>query len=131
MPTDDPQLEPESSEESNPDDLVTIRKIQDLHDASLAKTTLESAGIECFLADAYMIGRVGQVRLQVRREDSEAAKAILDGPIPESFEVEGGGKYEQPRCPSCGSLDVNMEPYPSDAWMCQACKHLWQAEPSA
>ncbi len=132
----DPDLEPQAQDGSGrPDDLVTIRKFQDLLDASLAKTSLESAGIDCFLADAYMIGRVGKVSLKVCRADVEAANGILDQPIPESFEVEGVGSFQQPRCPVCGSLDVNsedwmqsrgdalMRPPQETIWKCQACQH--------
>ncbi len=124
-----------------PSELVTIRKFEELHDASLAKGSIESAGIECFLAGAYTIGHVTPVRLQVQRSDVEEAKEILDQPIPESFEVEGVGKFEQPRCPVCSSIDVSFEgwtqsaadmlahvglpqPY-RHAWKCQVCNHVW------
>jgi len=111
-----------------------VRKFQDLLDASLAKSSIESAGIDCFLADAYQIGHVGPVSLQVRRGDLDVANGILDQPIPESFEVEGVGNFQQPRCPACGSLDVNSEDVNSAAsvdsaqmqWKCQTCQHEWQ-----
>jgi hypothetical protein len=121
-------------------DLVTIRKFQDLLDASLAKSGLESAGMGCYLKDEYTIGHVVHVGLQVRRTDVEAAKEILDQPIPENFEVEGVGSFQQPRCPVCGSLDVDSEellesrhpltilmrsPQKPTAWKCRACPHQW------
>jgi hypothetical protein len=60
--------------------LVTIRKFRDLHEAWLAKGSLESAGIECFLVDDNMVrldwfysNLVGGVKLQVRAEDYHAA----------------------------------------------------------
>jgi len=124
----------------SPEDLVTIRKFLDLLDASLAKSSLESAGMECFLKDEYTIGHVVQVSLQVHRADFEAANGILDQPIPESFEVEGVGCFQQPRCPVCGSLDVDSEewiktrdsiailmrpPGQPNAWKCKACQHEW------
>jgi len=63
--------------------LVTIRKFRDLHEAWLAKGSLESAGIECFLMDDNMVrldwfysNLVGGVKLQVRAEDYHAAMRL-------------------------------------------------------
>src|SRR5690242_4656711 len=77
-------------------ELVSIRRFRDLPEALLAKGGLESAGIECFLVDDNMVrldwfysNLVGGVKLAVDAVDAEAAIAILDQPIPESFEVEG------------------------------------------
>jgi hypothetical protein len=57
-------------------------------DALLAKGVLESAGIECVLADEGL-GRLGVhyppilggIKLQVRRDDLEAARQVLHGPF--------------------------------------------------
>jgi hypothetical protein len=62
-------------------DLVTIRRFGDMSEALLAKGCLESAGLECFLADAnisrleWPISR--GMRLQVKAEDAETAAEIL------------------------------------------------------
>jgi len=127
-----PQAKPSNAAS---DELVTLRKYQDLLDASLAKTTLESAEIESFIKDEYTIGHVVEVSLQVRQADAETARQILDPPIPESFEVEGVGNFEQPRCPDCGSLDVSsfgseggkelMSRSEQLGWKCNACQHVW------
>jgi hypothetical protein len=66
-------------------DLVTVRRFHNLPDALLAKGSLESAGIECYLADDNMVRIflstfVGGVRLLVRREDADSAQLILDEP---------------------------------------------------
>ena len=136
MSASDPQKE-ESLDEPEFPDLVTIRKFDELLDASLAKGSLESAGIEAFLAGTYTIGHVAPVELQVQRSDVEAAKEILDAPIPESFDVEGEGKFEQPRCPFCGSIDVSfddapvggpLQARPDSGWKCQACQQVWPSE---
>ena len=141
----DPQVEQQVQDEGGgSEDLVTIRKFQELLDASLAKSTLESAGVECFIKDEYTIGHVVQVCLQVPRAEVEAAEAILEQPIPESFEVEGVGSFQQPRCPTCGSLDVSFEGWSQsmgdtlvgagliaahqDSWKCQACRNVWPAK---
>lgn len=131
-------------------DLVTIRRFRDLPEAQLAKGSLESSGIECFLADDNMVrmnwfvsNLLGGVKILVNREDAEAAAAILDKPTPETLDVEGVGEYEQPRCPECQSLDVNFEqlnkkvaytsawlgvpiPLHTKAWTCRSCGHRWQ-----
>ena len=131
-------------------DVVTVRKFRDLPEALLAKGSLDSAGVECWLTDDNLVrldwfisNFVGGVKLQVRKEDAEAANEILDQPIPEDFDVEGIGEYQQPRCPECHSLDVSFEelnkpvafasayvglpiPLHRRAWRCHECKHQWK-----
>ena len=131
-------------------DLLTIRKFRDLPEALLAKGGLESAGIECYLTDDNMVrldwfisNLLGGVKLNVKPEDAASAIEILDQPIPEGFEAEGTGSYQQPRCPVCQSLDVTFEelnkpvaytsayiglplPLHYGAWRCHACKHEWK-----
>src|SRR5258708_5098577 len=46
---------PEDREELQLRELVTIRQFRDLPEALLAKGSLESAGIECFLADENLV----------------------------------------------------------------------------
>jgi putative signal transducing protein len=64
--------------------LVTIRRFLNVRDAQFAKSLLESAGIECFLADENMVGlnfwpsMIEGAKLWVRQEDVEEAEAILD-----------------------------------------------------
>lgn len=70
--------------------IVTIRSFSDVMQAWLAKSSLESAGIECYLIDDNMVRLdwgisivLGGVKLQVKPEDAEAALAMLDQPVPE------------------------------------------------
>jgi len=131
-------------------DLVSIRRFRDLPEAQLARGSLESSGIECFLTDDNMVrldwfisNLLGGVKLSVSREDADAAAAVLDEPTPESLDVEGVGEYEQPQCPECQSLDVNFKqlnrkvaytsawlgvpiPLHTRAWTCQSCGHRWR-----
>jgi hypothetical protein len=65
--------------------LITIRKFRDLPEALLAKGLLESASIECFLADDNLVrldwlisNAIGNMRLQVSETDAEAAIEILN-----------------------------------------------------
>jgi hypothetical protein len=63
-------------------ELVTIRQFGNLAEALLAKGCLESAGIECFLADANMAWMdspvVRGMRLQVSPADAETAIELLE-----------------------------------------------------
>jgi putative signal transducing protein len=130
--------------------LFTLRQFRDLPEALLAKGALESAGIESFLADDNMVrmdwfisNLIGGIKIKVKPEELEAAQQILDQPIPEGFDVEGVGDYQQPRCPECQSLDVTFQqlnqpvaygsawigvplPIHSKAWRCRACEHEWK-----
>jgi len=133
--------------------LVSVRRFRDLPEALLAKGSLESSGIECFLTDENMIrmdwfisNLLGGIKLAVDQEDVEAATAILDEPAPEILDVDGVGEYQQPRCPECQSMDVNFEQlskvaYPSawlgiplpphdKAWTCRSCGHHWEDQDS-
>jgi len=63
-------------------DLVTIRQFGNLAEALFAKGCLESAGIECFLADANMAWMdspvVRGMRLQVSQDDAAIAIELLE-----------------------------------------------------
>src|SRR6266849_5470486 len=85
--------------------LVSIRRFRDLPEALLAKGGLESAGIECFLADDNMVrmdwfisNLLGGVKLLVNSAADPDALQVLTQPTPETLDVEGVGAYEQPRC---------------------------------
>ena len=143
---------PEDREELELRELVTIRQFRDLPEALLAKGSLESAGIECFLADENLVrldwfisNFIGGIKLNVRVADVENARKILDEPILEDLYVQGVGLYEQPRCPKCQSLDVNFQeldrpiayisaflrlpmPVQRPAWRCHACDAEWEDE---
>jgi Putative prokaryotic signal transducing protein len=133
-------------------ELVTIRQFRDLPEALLAKGSLESAGIECFLADQNLVrldwfisNFIGGIKLNVHAPDEANARKILDEPILEGLYVQGVGLYEQPRCPKCQSLDVNFQeldrpisymtaflhvpiPVQRPAWHCQACDAEWEED---
>jgi len=145
---DDPAPEPHQEMEVR--ELVTIRQFRDLPEALLAKGSLESAGIECFLADDNLVRMdwfisnfIGGIKLNVRAADAENAQKLLDEPILEGLYVQGVGLYEQPRCPKCHSLDVNFQeldrpiaymsaflrvpmPVQRKGWRCHACDAEWE-----
>jgi hypothetical protein len=146
--SDDPAPEPRQEMEVR--ELVTIRQFRDLPEALLAKGSLESAGIECFLADENLVrldwfisNFIGGIKLKVRAPDAANAQKLLDEPILEGLYVQGIGLYEQPRCPKCQSLDVNFQeldrpiaylsaflrlpiPVQRPAWRCHACDAEWE-----
>jgi hypothetical protein len=135
-------------------ELVTIRQFRDLPEALLAKGSLESAGIECFLADENLVrldwfisNFIGGIKLNVRPADAANAQKLLDEPILEGLYVQGVGLYEQPRCPKCQSLDVNFQeldrpiaymsaflrvpmPVQRPGWRCHACDAEWEDDGS-
>jgi hypothetical protein len=144
---DDPGREPRQQLEMRK--LVTIQQFRDLPEALLAKGSLESAGIECSLADDNLVrldwfisNFIGGIKLNVRAADVANARKILDEPILEGLYVQGIGLYEQPRCPNCQSLDINFQeldrpiaymsaflrvpmPIQRPAWRCHACDAEW------
>lgn len=71
-------------------DLLTIRQFRDLPEALLAKSVLDSAGIECFLGDDNLIrmdwlwsNLLGGIKLRVRQEDALEASRLLEGGAPQ------------------------------------------------
>lgn len=140
----------EASQQLEMRELVTVRQFRDLPEALLAKGSLESAGIECFLADDNLVRMdwfisnfIGGIKLKVHSNDAANAQRLLDEPILEGLYVQGVGLYEQPRCPQCHSLDVNFQeldrpiaymsaflrvplPVQRPAWHCHACDAEWE-----
>ena len=147
------RIAPPEPEELDPNRWVMLRRFRDLPEAMLAKGSLESAGIECHLADENMVrldwfisNLIGNAKLIVKPEDVHDAEAVLSQPIPEEFEYEEGEQYEQPRCPKCNSVDITFEtlnkpvaygsawlgvpvPLKSEKWICNDCGARWVEEP--
>ena len=145
-----PSASTESTEEIDYRRLITIRQFRDLPEALLAKGSLESAGIQCFLRDDNLVrldwfisNFVGGVKLCVNPEDADTAQKLLEEPILEGMYVHGVGLYEQPRCPRCRSLDVNFQeldrpiaylsaflrvpmPIQRKGWRCHSCNAEWE-----
>lgn len=129
---------------------LVVAQFLNLHKALLAKGQLESAGIACSLRDDNMVrmdwfisNLLGGVKLAVSPADVDHAKELLSQPIPENFDVEGVGEYEQPRCPECDSVEITYEslnkpvaygsawlgvpiPLKANRWRCEACRHTWE-----
>ena len=65
--------------------LVMVKRFRDLPEAQIAESILDSAGIDCFLADENTIrmdwlwsNLLGGFKLMVRPEDLDAATQLLD-----------------------------------------------------
>lgn len=146
-PLEEDEREPEGDLDFR--SMVVIRKFRDLPEALLAKGSLDSAEIDCVLVDDNVVrldwfwsNLMGGVKLLVDPGNAEAADEILKQPIPEHLDVLGVGDYEQPRCPKCGSLDINFReidptsyvamavslpiPFHRRAWRCHACHAEWE-----
>jgi hypothetical protein len=130
------------------DSLCVVRKFGSYSEALIAKTCLDGSGIECVLADENVLGAnpflsivLGGVRLFVKQSDFSEATKLLDEPIPDEFEIQGIGKYVQPRCPRCFSLDITFGelsdaakvslplglplPLSRNEWLCHKCGSRW------
>lgn len=150
----DPPLEPPPQQDRIDGEFafrprITLRKFRDLPEALMARSSLEASEIDCALVDENVVrldwfwsNLMGGVKLLVDPEDAAAANDVLAQPIPEQLDVSGMGVYEQPRCPSCGSLDVNFReiaplayvlmwvnfplPFHRKAWRCHTCNVQWE-----
>jgi hypothetical protein len=134
--------------------MVTLQHFRDIPEALLAQGKLESAGIDSMLADGNLVrmdwllsNAIGGIRLQVRQQDLESARAVLNEPIPPELGDETLEEpFIQPRCPRCCSLDIGFEkidrfwtyglwlllsfpiPVPKGNWKCYTCGIEWVEE---
>ena len=104
-----------SSKQETPGPVI-VGRYGGVPDALMAKSMLDSAGIESILSDENLVrldwfysNLVGGIKLMVHEEDAETARKVLQQNIPEKLEVSGVGEYAQPACPKCGSLDVSFD----------------------
>jgi hypothetical protein len=65
------------------DELVTLSTHSTILEAEMVKALLEGEGIEVFIqhphANALYPGVLGEIKVQIREEDVEVAREILDG----------------------------------------------------
>jgi ribosomal protein L37AE/L43A len=128
---------------------VVVGRFRDLPPALLSKSILDSAAVDCFLADEHAIrmdwfwsNLLGGVKLCVKKADADSAASLLGQGVPEKFDVEAVGEYQQPRCPQCQSLQVSFQglnkavdytrallgghlPYSRSLWECDSCGYQW------
>jgi hypothetical protein len=97
---------------------ATVAVFRDVLDAQLAVSKLECEGIECSLANEYLIGilwrvstAVGGVQVQVAAGDLERARAVLEtdesASLPDVLRETPPLAFSE-SCPECGSEDVRL-----------------------
>lgn len=134
--------------EAQSDGLSVLRRFATVSEALVAKGLLESAGIASRIADEYVLGAnpflsdaLGGVRLFVNGNDFNEAAKLMDEPILDEIDVDGVGKYVQPTCPQCHSLDITFGelkgaakitlplglplPVGANEWLCHKCGCRW------
>jgi hypothetical protein len=92
---------------------LVLRRYRDQPDAFLYSSILDSAAIECFLADENTIRMdwfwsnfLGGIKVCVRKVDADAASTLLDQGIPEKFNVEGVGSISSPVARSASQSEL-------------------------
>ena len=129
----DRRLRETLSSNTVPPQLVTIRRFRDLPAAHVALSKLESAGINCELADDEMIrldwlisNGLGGIRLQVPEDEVEDAQEVLAEIATTTVGELTNPQYSEEICPSCGSID--LKPLVSgDFIKCNACNTSWES----
>jgi hypothetical protein len=98
--------------------LRTVATYEYAHFAHLAKTKLESEGIECFIFDEYTssmnwfyTNAIGGIKLKVRGEEYEKALTILKLNTGESDNNNEEGKVIELFCAKCSSNNIRDEKF--------------------
>lgn len=76
----------------DPDEFVTVREFIEPVEAQMAKSVLESAGVECFLLGENtnsLLGAAFFAQLQVHKKDEADALEILDSSAEDVKKVAG------------------------------------------
>ena len=94
---------------------VTVERFRDLSGAIVARGVLEAAGITCFLRDENTVrldwqisNFIGGMRLQVRTEDEDEARLVLQQLEREPpYGDQQSALEPEEHCPFCGSSEVH------------------------
>ena len=130
-------------------DLVVVQSYSFPHEASIARASLENAGIFAEVADEHTINAnwllsnaIGGVKVLVHRDQVDQAQKILAEDRSEELENQFGGTKET--CPSCNRQSV--EPHTKGklpaylvwlllgfpilfvrhGWRCNDCDEFWE-----
>ncbi|MCG6467327.1 DUF2007 domain-containing protein [Vibrio parahaemolyticus] len=94
--------------------MIVVARFSFPHEAHIAKASLESAGIESYIADEHTVNTqwlysnaIGGVRLMVAEADADDATQILNSNFSESVEHGVIADNSQDVCPNCGSKDLS------------------------
>lgn len=108
-------------------ELVVIKTFLYSHEAVIVRSILEREGIFCFLKDEFTIqanpfysNALGGVKLQVRQEDEEISKKILEEygygtneVVKQKVTVVSAVTGTINECPSCGDREISLVKKPS------------------
>jgi hypothetical protein len=138
-------LGPEGEDVVESQPLATVARYFSPAEAHAGRMALEAAGLRSWVVDeslgtVYGVG-VGS-RLQVRVEDEEAAREVLEAEPAVAGDLPP--ELAEPPCPRCGSKDVTQTSEPIDdpevprfhpgrprrQWYydCQSCNHRWREQ---
>lgn len=134
------------------DQWITVATFSQPVEAHLARTKLESEGIDCLVCDEYLVrvnwllsNAVGGVKLRVPWWDEHRAREALR-PRPRLVVVadDAAGHAEGEVCPECRSYDVYYHrfsrraagvfwlafgfivPWLNRRWLCKQCGYEWK-----
>jgi len=95
-----------------------LRTVATFEYAHLAKTKLESQGIECFIFDEYTstmnwlyTNAIGGIKLKVRGEDYERASIILKENVDDINNIDEADEAIKLSCPKCSSDNIRDEKF--------------------
>jgi DNA-directed RNA polymerase subunit M/transcription elongation factor TFIIS len=163
IPPDDADEGDDDGDES--DRWITVATFSLPQQAHIARLRLESEEIDCFLIDENLVATdwllanaVGGIKVQVREQDADRARSILDARavLPDSDDDDDADDDDEPAesessgpmtCPKCGSPDVERTwfsrrlfflavliglplPLPMRICRCTRCHHEWKQQRS-
>jgi DNA-directed RNA polymerase subunit RPC12/RpoP len=98
--------------------LRTVATFEYAHFAHLAKTKLESEGIECFIFDEhtssmnwFYTNAIGGIKLKVRGEEYERAVTILKVNTDDINNIDDADETIKISCPECSSDNIRDEKF--------------------
>ncbi|HEV2215502.1 MAG TPA: hypothetical protein VGR64_09445 [Terracidiphilus sp.] len=90
---------------------------------------LRRAEIESWIEGGSNPWDAGNIRVVVAADELDAAREVLEKPIPQDVVDETTMKvpeYVAPACPACGAEDPVLEAVePANQWLCEVCGRQW------
>lgn len=94
---------------------TVARTFTNVHEAHLAKSVLEAAGIEVAIADEHVVSNnwlysnlVGGVKVIVAEDRVEEARSVLDmAAVPDHSTENVAAEADADRCPQCGGNEYD------------------------
>jgi predicted RNA-binding Zn-ribbon protein involved in translation (DUF1610 family) len=124
-----------SAQISETDPLVTIETYHHPDEALAAQSKLASHNIKSYLANENLvvtnlryIGRLGELKLQVRKSEAENGLTFLkEVDIQPAVTVPGNDAKPVSTCPQCNNTDVyEAKLLFSSKWKCRGCGFAWK-----